>query len=161
MKNKDLFNLEAALEGVKNLKGIKFSLCVIKNKRAIAPLIEDFRKISPPMPQEYLDYETSRIELCKKYSKLKDDIPISINGNYVIDDNKIEGFKKDSEKLLKKHEKIIEKYTKEAEEFNKILEEHVILDLYKIKEDELPADITAEQLEAIYDYIVIKEKEDE
>jgi hypothetical protein len=61
--------------------------------------------------------------------------------------------------MSKPYKEIIEKYSKEAEDFNKILEEEVILNLYKIDEDELPSDITAEQLEIIYDYLINKEKE--
>ena len=41
MKNKDLFNLEAALEGVKNLKGIKFfDYSVVELKEEIMLLKE-------------------------------------------------------------------------------------------------------------------------
>ena len=160
MKNKDLYTLEVALEKVKDLKGIKFSLCVVKNKKLIKNELEDLQKVKPVTPQQYIEYETKRIELCREYALLDDDgKPTIQNDNYIIDQSRIESFKKAVEKMSKPYKEIIEKYSKEAEDFNKILEEDVILNLYKIDEDELPSEITAEQLEIIYDYLINKEKE--
>lgn len=155
MKRKDLYNLLAGFESVKDLKGVKFAYARAKNKKLILAELELLKDITKD-PDEFIDYDKKRIELCKVYCK-KDD-----EGNAIIKNNKYEGLKENTEfikklkELNEKFKEVIDKRKKQAEEYQKLLDEEIDFEFYKIKLDNIPSDITGAQLEMIE--LILEEK---
>ena len=133
MKNKDLFNLFNSLCNLSNLKGIKFSYGIIKNKKNIKNEIEILQNIIKPS-QEFIEFDKEREKLCKKYSKKDEKGEIIIkNNNYDIKSECKEIFNKEFDDLKEQNKEFIIKREKQLEEYNKLLEEECNIELHKIK----------------------------
>jgi hypothetical protein len=157
MKNIDLFRLRDGLIDVSNLKGVKFAYSVLKNKKLIEDEISYIQK-SIEMSQEYQNYERSRIMLCEKHAdKDKDGKSIIISGAYQIE-NKTE-FNMEVEKIKNENLKFIEERMKQVNDYEILLQEEndIVEKLSKVKEDHLPTDITANQLQSIIEMLEITE----
>lgn len=153
MKNVDLFRLRDGLNDVSNLKGVKFAYSVLKNKKLVEDEIALIQK-SVEMSPEYQEYERNRIELCEKYAdKDKDGKSVVVNGAYQIE-NKTE-FNVEVEKIKNENLKFIEERVKQVNDYEVLLQEEsdVAEKLSKVKEEYLPSDITANQLQSIIEMI--------
>ena len=147
MKNKDILKLLQGLNQISNYPGTKFAYCVAKNMNIIKPELESLNK-AVEQTKEFKEYENKRIELAIKYAKKdsKGD-PTIANNEYVLEDKK--GFDKQIKELQKGYDKAIKEREKQFEEYNKLLEEDVDIKLYQIELDNLPKEITPQQMSAI------------
>jgi hypothetical protein len=147
MKRRDLYNYFQSLNNVGDLKGVKFAYTVIKNKKVIEEeikLLEEVVKANP----EFEKYEQERIQLCEVHSEQDGD------GKALIIDNKykiIDQIKFDKELLLLKdkyQESINERFS-QIDDYNKMLDEDVEMTIQKLNFDDLPVNITTDQLESL------------
>lgn len=153
MKKKDVIKLYNALNSINGLKGVKFNYAVAKNKRILENERGAMEK-ALEQSDEFKKYESERVELCIKYAeKDKKGNPVMVNNNYKIEEKKEKTFEKEFEKLQKEHKSSIKEREKQFEEYNKLLEEKVEIKLHKIKEEDIPEDITTNQLDSIFDIL--------
>ena len=155
MKKRELFSLMSGFEMVKGLRGIKFAYARLKNKKLISDEIKVFEDLLKPS-DGFLEYDKKRIELCVKYSK-KDEKGKSIieNNSYAgLTDNK--EFEKELGQLKEEYKEVMDERLKLLEEYNKMLEEEIELNFHKILLEDIPTDITGQQLELLMP--IIKEK---
>ena len=147
MKNREILELNQALSSL-NLKGFKFSYGVAKNIALLKTEIESLQK-TMVASEPFKEYEQARIALAEKYSK-KDESgnPIVKGNEYEIADREV--FDKELIKLQTTHKVAIEERQKQIDDFNKLLEEEAKVELYKIKLEDVPEDITTEEMTAIY-----------
>jgi hypothetical protein len=153
MKNIDLFRLKEGLNDVSNLKGVKFAYAVLKNKKIVEDEIALLQK-SVEMSVEFQEYEKSRITLCEQFAdKDSEGKPIINNNQYQIE-NKVE-FNEVVEKLKKDNIKCIEERVKQLNDYDILLQEENDIEekLSKVKEEYLPSDITANQLQTIIEMV--------
>jgi len=148
MKNKDLFALYHGLEAVSKLGGARFSYGVSKNKKIIIEeikTIEETNKLS----DEFKAYDAARIELCKEMSH-KDEKGEAkmIGGNFDIIDRK--AFDKAFEELKAEHQVAFDGYLKQQEDYNTLLDQESTIELFKIKQDILPEEMTSTLLDPIF-----------
>jgi len=151
MKKKDLQKLKEGIEAVATLKNAKFSYVLFKNKKLIENEIEVLKEIDKPI-EAFQKFEYDRVVLCEKYCERKEDgQPLLIDNTYKIKD--VENFNKDIVELRNANLESIEAEQKRLEDFNKLLEEDLNIEFLKIKSDDLPNDISLEQLSGIEDFL--------
>lgn len=150
MKNKELMEVYKALTGM-NYAGVKFGYFVAKNISIIGSEIDSIQKAIEPY-KEYTEYDKERVKLAVKYSK-KDENgkPVIENNVYQIEDQK--AFEEVVNKLREEKKETIEKRNHQIDEYGKLLEEETKITLYKIKEENLPADIKTQDMRAIFNLI--------
>lgn len=151
MKRLKLVELFQGLQSVKNLKGVKFSYGVAKNINILKPEIEALQK-SVEMTEEFQKYEEERIALARNHA-VKDEKGVAMmkDGSFVIAD--MDAWKKDFKEFNEPYKEVIAKRDEQIKEYNKLLEEEVAVELYKIKMEDVPQDITTGQLEGIFPVI--------
>jgi len=153
MKRKELFQLKQALESVSTLKGVKFAYSIAKNLQEVNNEIEAVNKAMAPS-EEFMKYEKERIKLNEECAeKTEDGNPKVENNNYVISPRNSGDYEKRMEELKKKHKKVLSERDEQIKEYQAHLEEDVDITLHKIQEDNLPSDITAEQISGILQVI--------
>lgn len=116
---RELDHLVAGLQGVKNLKGIKFAMLVSKNTRILDDVFKDITEVAKPS-EEF-------IELSKKVAP------------FANDPQKVE-------EIESEHQELVKERQAQMDEVKRLLDEECTVHLHPIPEDCLPEDITAEQI---------------
>ena len=151
MKKKDLLALFNSLNSLGSLKGVKFAYAVSRNINKLKSEAESLQKAISPMPL-FVEFEKERIELAKSHAK-KDESgkPQAKEGSFVLEDPV--KFEAEFDKLKKKHKEAISEREKQEDDFKLLLEEEVEIELYKVKLDDVPEEITAQQLHFVSEII--------
>ena len=144
MKYKDIVELNKSLKAVEQLKGVKFAYAVAKNTKIIEPEIDSLKEAAKSS-EKFTSYQQDFKELQMEHAEKNE------KGDLVIKDEK--AFTKALEKLQEEHREAIDGRKKQSDEIEKLLEEEVELKLLKVKKEELPEDITAEQLKGIMEIV--------
>jgi len=127
MKNKDIFKIRQILEKWTNVEGV-ISYYIFKNIEMCDVLIDTLNKLKVI---DILDYKLQKSDIIKKYSNgIKDD-------QYVIDN--VNDFNKEMDILDYNFIKTSE-----------ILNNECNIVFYKIKKEELPKNISANDIREIY-----------
>lgn len=159
MKNAEIFGLLQALRGVSDLKGIKFAYAVLKNKNLLEQYAKKFSDSVGPS-EEYNAFESERLKLVTEFSE-KDEKGepklIEVEGRKEYDIKDQAGFDKKAEKLKKKYKKVLDERQEKLADFEKTLEAESGVKLHLISEEDIPQEITANQLELIQ--VMIKKDE--
>jgi hypothetical protein len=147
MKKRNLYELMESINKVSDLKGVKFAYTLIKNKKKIENEIKILEEIIKPS-EKFTLYETERIKLCELYCD-KDN-----NGNPIIENNRykildIDKFNDELTNLKNNNKNTIDDRDKQIAEYNNLLMEDVDIEFDMIKFEDLPIDITSDQLESI------------
>ena len=126
MTNQSVLDLVEALEKVGNLKGEKFVYCVARNNNLLRPILKNYIEARKVLQESF----------AKKDEKGE---PI------LLDDKDQFG------RPTKKYD--IEDMKSFNEKLEELLKEETEVKLYRINQDILPADITADQLTGIMDLV--------
>jgi hypothetical protein len=122
--NRDLLGLYKGLEAVKSIKGARFAVLVGKN-------IKELRNILDPLEQAAvpgLEFQELSVEMQRH----------------------IEAEDKDAiEKLEEEHKELIDQRKKQLADVETLLDNEIEVQLHPIREDQLPEDITGEQVEKL------------
>jgi hypothetical protein len=159
MKNKKIVELFNNLSDL-NLKGVKFAYAVARNISILKPHVESLGKAQQPT-EEYQKFEKERIALAQKHAK-KDDQGEAVtedviqNGVVVkkvfVLENK-EAFLEEVKDIQEKHKEAIDAWEAQLKEFDQVLEKEEEIKLYKIKIEDVPEEITSQQMTHIFDLI--------
>ena len=125
--NRELAELMQGLFSVQQLQGIKFSLSVAKNIQRIKGELDGLDKASQPSP-EFMEL-SQKVQMCEQKKDM-------------------EGIKK----LEDDNSELVETRKKQLNEVDSLLNEDskiLLDDLYTISEEDLPSDITAQQINGI------------
>lgn len=153
MSNEEIVNLQQWLWEVSDNKGTKFAYAVKRNRDKVDSYVKELKEKYLSESAEFKVFNEKRNEVAKSFAeKDEDGNPKTRNGNYVIADRK--AFDKEVKEFKKKYKDVIEKREKQITEFDAVMKEMSTLLLYAISKDELPDDLTANQLDGIYSLIV-------
>jgi hypothetical protein len=146
LTKQQILNLHNGLVAVENFGGAKFAYTVAKNISSIKSEITALQKAYAHR-DNYLIYDTERVELAQKYAIKVDGQPKTIYKDgaeeYAIVDQEL--FDKELTELKSKHEEAIEEREKQLRDFGEILKEDVDVQIYFISPSFLPDGITARQ----------------
>ena len=152
MKNSELFMLKEKLRKVGKLKGVKFAYAIAKNVKMLEEELAAIKKAIEPS-EEFAKLDDKRIELAKKYADKKNGNPVIKDGNFVMNDNKKERLEKELEKIKKANKKAYDERDKQVKEYNEFLEKESSFKPYMIDLNDVPAEITVEEMDAVKDLI--------
>lgn len=149
MKKSEIISLYNGLNSVGNLVGVIFGYACRKNIDIIKPEIEALQVAVTPS-KEFLELDQKRVDIVKKYAN-KDE-----KGNALIVNNQfdVKGNEETVEKevgvLRDENKDIFEARDKQVNEYNKLLDEDAKVELYKVKLENVPKEITAAQMNSIF-----------
>lgn len=155
--NNDVFTLFSFLTTLKGLKGVTLNYAVARNIAKLKTEV-DSMKISLEVSDEFKKYDEARVELAKKYAKKNEkgepEVATKIGQDgkptqeYIIED--MEAFKKDFETLKEESRQVIEDREHQLKDFEKLLKEDSTIELFKVKIEDIPQDITTEQMAGLF-----------
>ena len=126
--NRDLLNLYKGLEAVKSMKGARFAVLVGKN-------IKELRNVLDPLEQAAvpgMEFQELSIEM-QKLIEAEDQEAIT--------------------KLEEENTELIEQRKKQLADVEELLDNEIEVFLHPIREDQLPEEITGEQVERLLQII--------
>ncbi len=126
--NKEVLNLFQGLLAVKEMKGSRFAVLVAKNLKEMKKVLDPLDAMAIPT-QEFQE--------------------LSVEMNKLIEAEDGEAIKK----LEESNSELIDARKEQLEGVNSKLEESSEVYIYSIKEDQLPEDITGEQIEKLLEII--------
>lgn len=135
MKNKELYSLYQGLNKCGNLSGVKFAYAIAKNKKT---LFQEFQTI------EELDAHKNQVKFDKEGTELR---------KKCMEKDKEGNEKLNSEKYDKEVKELIEKNKNVQKEFENLMNVENDVKLLKVKLDDIPKDITVDQMTLITDII--------
>lgn len=126
--NREFLSLYKGLESVKKMQGATFAVLVGKNLKALKSLLDPLEQAALPS----IEFQELSIEMQKL----------------------IEAEDKDSiEKLESDNSTLIEERKKQLEDVESLLDNEIEVFLHPIREDQLPEEITGEQVERLLQII--------
>lgn len=126
--NRELLRLYKGLEAVKTIKGARFAVLVGKNMKELREVLDPIERAAvPPMEFQELSVAMQRL--------------IEAEDNDAI------------EALEKENTELIEQRKKQLEDVENMLDETIKVYLHPIREDQLPEEITGEQIERLLEII--------
>lgn len=151
MTKNEIVELYNNLHQIKNLKGSKFNYAIAKNINILKPEVEAIQETAKPR-ESFVEYDTARIELCKKHAK-KDEQGEAVmkGGDFDIEDMK--AFDKELKKLQETHKQALDDRETQMKELDALLKEESPIELHKITLSDIPEDITTVQMNSIFTII--------
>lgn len=155
MKNKDLERLQRGLAACKDLTGVKFVVAVAKNARLLAIVLGDLQK-GIEQDDSYGNYEKARIALCEKYAARDEGGGAKMNESkqqFILQDPF--AFTKAVNKLREsdEHKESVDRHEVRLVEYKVLMEEEADYTPFTIPEDCLPKELTAGQLQDIFEIV--------
>jgi len=126
--NRELLNLYKGLEAVKGMKGARFAVLVGKNIKELRNVLDPLEKAAIPS----IEFQELSIEM-QKLIEAEDQLAI--------------------EELEKQNNQLIDERKKQLEDVEDLLDNKIEVYLHPIREDQLPDDITGEQVEKLLQII--------
>jgi len=159
MKKIDLYVILKTINRVKSIKNAKFAYFLAKNKKIILDeitIIEEAKeKYEKDIQETLTEYNKEKDIIINKVSvKDKDGNVLDIErGKFFIENNKMEEYKTEIEKLDNEYCGMLEKKKEIDEINNKLLEENIKLKgTQRINISDLP-DISLEEIEPLMEFI--------
>lgn len=152
MKKKEVLALFKSLKNLSSLNGVKFAYAIAKNINILKPEVDALNE-AMAKSDEFKAYEVEREEIAKKYAKKTEaGLPMIVNNNYVIEDEKT--FNIEDGKLSERSKDILDARVKQTKEYDDLLETDTGgISLFKIKLSEVPENITVKDMDAIFPII--------
>lgn len=152
MKNKDLFSLYQGLKSVGKLVGVTFGYAVNKNLRTLKTELELLEETLKPSEQ-FLEFRKKQEEIVKKYAKKDEKGEFVIeNFNYDIKGSE-EEVAKEIKPLREEYKEVLEAREAQEKAYTELLEKESDFKPYTVKKEDLPKEITGDQMASIFDII--------
>lgn len=157
MTNQEVLQLNQALNQLGKMSGVKFAYAVSKNVANIKAELEALDK-SFEASEAYKAFDAARVKLAEEHAKKGEDgSPLKIekkdssgnviSGSYIMDDQA--AFDAAFEELKLEHKEAVEAREKQVEEYLELLKEESKIGIYKVFIDDVPKEITVEQMYGI------------
>ena len=145
------FKLNDLLKALKNIKNTKFAYAITKNTRLIDAELEIMKEIAQSgVPEKLQEFESKRKELIEKYAEKNEDGTFkTVNGNYDVQGDNLVAFQTDYDALTKEYADTLAENEANNAKVDGMLKEEIDLALIKVKVDNLPDDLSAEELDAL------------
>jgi hypothetical protein len=162
MKNYDLFVLAEQLanniDRLKALKGAKFTYGILKNIEVLEKEVKMIMETSKPS-DDFLAYDKARVALCEEFAKdengeiRKKENPAT-PGQFEYDiDVESKEWKDAIVKMKEDYKEVLEAREEQIKQYNELLQADFDVELYKIKLDDVPNDISLELMKIIKPFI--------
>lgn len=158
MKNLDLYKLKQALEGLGSVENVSFAYAVVKNLKLLEKEIEILEEVRKPSEQFITEFQPKVDELVKKHSKKDEDgnpeqTDTPQGQTIAVDPAKKDKFEKEFTELEKENQELVDQRMEQLNKFNDLLQEETVIELVKIKKEDLPENIKVAELYGISDIL--------
>ena len=129
---------------------------IAKNKRIVeteVKSIEEAQK-NQQLPEGIEEYEQKRLGLCEKFCDKDEEGKPVVNGNTFVIVKERPAFDTELLKLQEEFKEPLSTRQKQDLEFQDFLKEEVNVDFHQIKIDDLPNNVTGQQVEVLGDIII-------
>jgi len=159
IKRYELVTMRTGIKRCRKYQGVKFGFGLAKNQRRIETELTDMQT-KLKFTDKYKEFDEKRIELCKKHGDKDENgkakqIPDPMNPDNKmflgIDDNP--EFDKEIEKLTKEYQKEVDDFKDRLKQYNELLQEEIKFELHMISIDDIPPEITAEEIAPLINMI--------
>lgn len=152
MTKLEVLNLYQGINRLGRLIGVKFVYAMSKNMKALQAEIDSLQK-AMEMTDEFKKFEDARIALINKYAEKDDKGVVKITNNeYIIGENKAV-FDAEFETLRQANQAAFDARQEQIKQYTELLKTDCNVTLFKVKLDDVPKDITAQELNGIYPLI--------
>jgi len=157
--NQEVLNLNRSFRAVGGLKGPRFVYVIARNISIIRDAVKALQASLKPTP-EFMVYDKLRVELAEKCAVKENGVPKKVIHDqvetYVMENQTDFDFKLMD--LQKDYVEVVAARKAQLNGFNALLKDEVELSLYRLKEEDLPEDITGQQLADITVIVEFKEE---
>lgn len=149
MKNLQIYGFVTNYSKLANLSGVKLTYAITKNFKKASAEVENFEAGRKPS-EAFQEYDKARMELAQKHAKKDENGEVSMkNGGREYDIESLTAFQKELEALREEHKAAYDEQMVKEEEFKKLMLEETSVEFHKVKTDNLPEEITTEQMEVL------------
>lgn len=153
MKNKQLFELRAALNDVDYIRGKIFAYAVLRNKEALDKEIERFNTLRKQPHPDYITYENERTLMCQEWAEKDENgkpvVKQNQDGTSSYDIRKMEEFNTEFIKLAEKYKEVLDDMNQSKIDFDQLMEQESDIVFKKVSINDLPDEVSAATLEKI------------
>jgi len=153
--NADLIKLYSGLKEVGNLKGVNFAYLVSKNKKLLEEEIKNIQS-GIEMTDSFKLFNKKREEVCEKYALRTENGEVRYKTvgdveEYWIDPEKEKDYNSGIEEYKRRFKSHIEHREEQIKEYKELLKKpSKDVNLVEITKEDLPRDITSNQLDRIW-----------
>ena len=163
MKNYDLFVLAEQLanniDRLKALKGAKFTYGILKNIEILEKEVKMIMETSKPT-DDFLAYDKTRVALCEQFcakdekgEMVKKENPNN-PGQFEYDiDVESQEWKDAIVKMKEENKDVLEARDEQIKQYNELLQSEFEVELYKVKLDDVPNDISMDLMKIIKPFV--------
>jgi len=152
MKRSEVGEKMAAFKRLDRVNETRFAYAIAKNKQILKrelEAIQEARKIS----DAYKEYDVERLELVRDHAERDEDgNPVMIDAVNIKVRNRME-FNAALEKLQEGHKEALEDERARVEKFEAFLGEEFTIEMFGIKPEHIPDDLSSEEMYGIMDLI--------
>lgn len=160
MKNKDLFSLYQGLKSVGKLVGVTFGYAVNKNLRTVKTELELLEETLKPS-EKYTEFLRKQEDIVRKYAKKNETGEFIMQTTMIGEDKKynydIKGSEEEVAKEIKplreEYKEVLEAREAQEKAYTELLEKESDFKPYTVKKEDLPKEITGDQMASIFDII--------
>lgn len=159
MKNRKVLEMSSLFEDIikKKYKGINFGFFILKNKKVVDAYVETVKELDKPV-DGFSDFEDARIAVLQECSTDENNtVQTRDIGNgrieYLIQDYKKDLFTEKFEQLKTDFDEVIKAEENRMSEFMNLLDKESDIVLSQIDKNDLPTDISIDDLEAIFELV--------
>lgn len=158
MKIIDVFNLDAAMEQLENVRGMSFSYALMKNKKIIKQEKDTLTHILPEIPG-YKDFINEVNNLLREYCVIDEGMKVFVPKRLEM----LEGKPQDEflTKLAKLHDDnkhLIVARRDQLKEYNEFLQQVPNIEFYHIKQEHIPEEVSFQELYSLIELITFPEE---
>jgi hypothetical protein len=147
LTKQELLDLYSALNQTGNLTGAKFAYAVARNLTTLKGEVDALNAAYAPT-EAFMEYDRERVKLAELHAvKTDNGTPLQMNGKYELVDEA--QFNKELDELKAKFPGLVDARQKQLDDFKKILEEKIDVTLHTVTPENLPQDISAQQMTGI------------
>lgn len=144
---KELESAKAGLEKIGKYPGMKLRYAYVKNMKSITAAMKDLEEMAKPSGK-FLEYQQAQNRLKIEHAEKDENGQPKIEGNmYVMKD--MNAFIEAAKTLDEAHKEGREEYIAQLKSVNDCMNDEVMFSIHKLKECDLPEDITAEEFAGI------------
>jgi len=153
MKNSELFGLIEILNKLGDVRAAKFNYFIAKNKGKVLDEIKALQEVINNSDVKYREFTTKRVSLNEKYCLKKEGKSVIENNAYKIDPENQAKFTEEINALRDASLDIINAEKDRMMSVNKLLDEECKIVFYKLRKDDIPAEVSGNDISAIMELI--------
>lgn len=154
MKRSEVEPLDQVLDGLKRIRSTRFAYAVAKNRQALKAEVESLQAAREPS-DNVKEFDQKRSELVAEYAERDDKggFIAPSPGQVKLDMNRIAEFNSKI-KALAEEFGIVDEMKKKQQEVKELLDGNVEIEMYGIRAETAPADLSSDEMLAIMPLII-------